>query len=64
MVLDKSLEKDKIKRQHFVDFMKTMFGNGHAEKTPALKVEECWYLPMFQYICHVRKLFMYESMFK
>ncbi|XP_071944669.1 uncharacterized protein [Antedon mediterranea] len=48
LILHKSLEKDSIKRQHFIAFMKGVLDNGHAEKAPPLKAhEERWYLPLF-----------------
>ncbi|VDI13795.1 Hypothetical predicted protein [Mytilus galloprovincialis] len=45
---DISLRKDPVKKQHVLDFMKTLFDNNHAER--ALNTEtpnEMWYLPMF-----------------
>ncbi len=34
-------------KEHFVDFMRKIFKNEHAELTPQLqKNEECWFLPM------------------
>ena len=35
--LDRSLQKDKVKRQHVVEFMGRMFDNGHAELAPPLQ---------------------------
>ncbi|XP_046585211.1 uncharacterized protein LOC124292203 [Haliotis rubra] len=46
--LDRSLQKDPIKRAHFVDFMKKIFDSNHAELAPPLEDgEEHWYLPIF-----------------
>ena len=46
-----SLEKTHRKpemRDQFVEFMKKIFHNGHAEVAPPLEEnEECWYLPTF-----------------
>ncbi|XP_071964141.1 uncharacterized protein [Antedon mediterranea] len=56
LILHKSLEKDSIKRQHFIAFMKGVLDNGHAEKAPPLKAhEERWYLPLFG-VYHPKKL--------
>ena len=43
-----SLQRNEIKRQHFIEFMGNVLENGHAEITSALhNNEECWYLPVF-----------------
>lgn len=43
-----NLNKDKIKQQHFMQFMKGMIDNGHAEEAKPLTSDvESWYLPMF-----------------
>lgn len=47
-ILDASLHKNPVKKQHFVDFMAKIFQKGHAEVAPPLRLgEECWYLPIF-----------------
>lgn len=47
-MLDSSLRKNPVKRQHCVDFMDKVLANGHAELAPTLKQgAECWYLPLF-----------------
>ena len=47
-LLDRSLKKNPSKREHFVEFMKIIFDNDHADLAPDLKEgEECWYLPIF-----------------
>lgn len=54
-ILTKSLEKNEVKQQHFVQFMEKLFNNGHAEIAPKLSQnEECWYLPIFG-VYHPRK---------
>ena len=46
--LHRSLQKDSVKKQHFVDFMDKVIRNNHAEIAPPLQDdEECWYLPIF-----------------
>ena len=45
--LDKSLDRDPVKKEHFIDFMGKMIQDGHAEVAPLLNQgEECWYLPI------------------
>jgi hypothetical protein len=47
-ILDASLSKNTIKREHLVTFMKGILDNGHAEVAPPLdNDDECWYLPLF-----------------
>lgn len=59
--LDKSLRKDEVKRNHFLQFMKAMLENGHAEKAPPLQNDEqAWYLPIFG-VYHQRKRTKYAS---
>ena len=46
--LDRSLQKDEIKKKQVLDFMDNMLQNGHAEIAPPLPIgSECWYLPFF-----------------
>ena len=46
--LDRDLQRNPLKRQHFTAFMQKVLDCGHAELTPPLKEgEECWYLPIF-----------------
>ena len=46
--LNSSLQKELIKRQHFVAFMKDILDSNHVEIAPPLEaVEECLYLPIF-----------------
>ena len=48
MILDKSFEKNRTKRDHALDFMQNILERGHAELAPPLKPnEECWFLPIF-----------------
>ena len=43
-----SLQKNPVKRDHFVTFMKKILDSGHAEVAPPLCIgEEHWYLPLF-----------------
>ena len=43
-----SLQKNPVKRDHFVTFMKKILDSGHAEVAPPLRIgEEHWYLPLF-----------------
>lgn len=43
-----TLQKNPIKRKHFVEFMDVLFKNRHAEAAPPVQSgEECWYLPLF-----------------
>jgi hypothetical protein len=54
-LLEKSLHRDPVKRNHFFEFMKELFANNHAEVAPELQPEEeCWYLPVFG-IYHPKK---------
>lgn len=47
-ILKASLEKDPVKKEHFVSFMERIMENGHAEVAPPLEQSaECWYLPLF-----------------
>lgn len=47
-ILDTSLKKDPVKRQHFFQFMDKLLENGHAEEAPPIQTsDECWYLPVF-----------------
>ena len=47
-LLDKNLQRNPEKRQHMVEFMDKVIGNGHAELAPDLASgEEAWYLPIF-----------------
>ncbi|XP_048749330.2 uncharacterized protein LOC125661393 [Ostrea edulis] len=53
--LDRSLQKDEVKKKHVVEFMGKMFENGHAEVAPPLPtLSEQWYLPFFG-IYHPKK---------
>ncbi len=48
MSLTRKLRTHPEIKEHFVDFMRKIFKNEHAELAPQLqKNEECWYLPMF-----------------
>ncbi len=48
MSLTRKLRTHPEIKEHFVDFMRKIFENEHAELAPQLqKNEECWYLPMF-----------------
>ncbi|XP_069140958.1 uncharacterized protein [Argopecten irradians] len=46
MILDTSLKKDLVKRQHFISFMEKVISSGAAEVAPPTK-GEVWYLPIF-----------------
>ena len=47
-ILDSSLKKNPLKKEHFVTFMKEIVDNDHAERAPPLdENKECWYLPLF-----------------
>jgi len=47
-LLDMSLQKNAVKKEHFQKFMKGILDNQYAEEAPALSQdEECWYLPIF-----------------
>ena len=53
--LKASLQRDKEKKEHFVEFMSRIFNNGFAELAPPLAPdEECWYLPIFG-VYHAKK---------
>lgn len=55
-ILDRTLQKDEVKRRHFIDFMNSMLSNGHAEKAPPLQEgEEGWFLPIFGVYHHRKK---------
>ena len=55
-ILNRSLQKDEVKRRHFIDFMNSMLSNGHAEKAPPLQEgEEGWFLPIFGVYHHRTK---------
>lgn len=46
--LTRTLKKHPEKKADFINFMKKLFENGHAEVAPALQPDkECWYLPFF-----------------
>lgn len=46
--LDRSLEKNPLKKEQFLAFMEKMFQRGHAERAPpSIEGEECWFLPIF-----------------
>jgi hypothetical protein len=45
-ILDNSLKKNPVKKQHFMDFMKKVLDSGAAEVAPPTN-GECWYLPLF-----------------
>ncbi|XP_061170566.1 uncharacterized protein LOC133179906 [Saccostrea echinata] len=54
-ILQKNLQRDPVKRDHFRTFMTKLLHNGHAEVAPPLDTEqECWYLPLFG-VYHPRK---------
>ncbi|XP_067250257.1 uncharacterized protein [Chanodichthys erythropterus] len=47
-LLTRKLKTHPEVKEHFVDFMRKIFENKHAELAPQLQNnEECWYLPMF-----------------
>ena len=47
-MLDASLRKNDLKREHFLTFMGKILDNNHAEVAPAISDgEERWYLPLF-----------------
>ncbi|XP_052062914.1 uncharacterized protein LOC127702663 [Mytilus californianus] len=47
-MLDASLNRNLVKREHFLTFMSKILDNNHAELAPPLdEHEECWYLPLF-----------------
>lgn len=46
MVLHNSLQKNPVKRDHFVTFMEKVLSSGAAELAPTVK-GEAWYLPIF-----------------
>ncbi|VDI33351.1 Hypothetical predicted protein [Mytilus galloprovincialis] len=47
-MLDASLNRNSVKREHFLTFMSKILDNNHAELAPPLhEHEECWYLPLF-----------------
>lgn len=47
-ILDTSLKKNPLKKDHFVTFMAEILENGHAERASPLEENtECWYLPLF-----------------
>lgn len=47
-LLDVSLRKNKLKKEHFLTFMGKILDNNHAGVAPELSDgEECWYLPLF-----------------
>eukprot|EP00105_Crassostrea_gigas_P017145 XP_011434807.1 PREDICTED: uncharacterized protein LOC105333498 [Crassostrea gigas] len=53
--LDRSLEKNPLKKEQLSAFMEKMFQRGHAEKAPSrIEGEECWFLPIFG-VYHPRK---------
>ncbi|KAK3523877.1 hypothetical protein QTP70_013679, partial [Hemibagrus guttatus] len=46
--LRRTLKRKTDMKDHYVEFMETMFKKGHAEIAPLLKDnKECWYLPSF-----------------
>jgi hypothetical protein len=54
--LQNSLNKNPVKRQHFVDFMGNLLSSGHAELASKLADDaECWYLPIFG-VYHPKKV--------
>ncbi|XP_063446815.1 uncharacterized protein LOC134726347 [Mytilus trossulus] len=53
--LDRSLQSNKEKREHFLEFMHNLIQNNHAEIAPKLdEGAESWYLPVFG-IYHPKK---------
>lgn len=53
--LDVNLQKNPIKKEHFLAFMDGILKNGHAEVAPPIsEQEECWFLPIFG-IYHPKK---------
>ena len=47
-ILNSSLKKNPLKKEHFVTFMKEILDNNHAERAPPLdENKDCWYLPLF-----------------
>ncbi|XP_062583176.1 uncharacterized protein LOC134244932 [Saccostrea cucullata] len=53
--LDRSLEKNPLKKEQFLAFMEKMFQRGHAERAPPrAEGDECWFLPIFG-VYHPRK---------
>ena len=54
--LDNSFQKDSVKKQHFVHFMKEVLDKDPAEIVPPFEEDpECWYLPLFD-VYHPKKL--------
>ncbi|CAC5415474.1 unnamed protein product [Mytilus coruscus] len=46
-LLDASLSRNPVKREHFLTFMCKILDNNHAKLAPPLDDhEECWYLPL------------------
>ncbi|XP_039534522.1 uncharacterized protein LOC120483523 [Pimephales promelas] len=47
-ILQRTLKRKPEMQQQYVEFMKKIFANGHAELAPPLREDEgCWYLPTF-----------------
>ncbi|XP_069103769.1 uncharacterized protein [Argopecten irradians] len=47
-ILDVCLQRNSVKLEHLVTFMKDILDNGYADVAPPLHDdEECWYLPLF-----------------
>ena len=62
-ILDNSFQKDSVKKQHFVQFMKEILDKDHAEIAPPLEEDsECWYLPLFG-VYHPKKLIEISGIF-
>lgn len=47
LILDASLHKDPVKKEHFITFMGKILDSGAAEVAPKAIKDECWYLPLF-----------------
>ncbi|VDI39110.1 Hypothetical predicted protein [Mytilus galloprovincialis] len=53
--LDRTLQRDVLKKYQFTEFMQGILEQGHAELAPPVtEHEECWYLPVFG-VYHPRK---------
>ena len=46
-ILDENLQKNPLKKEHFVTFMSKVLDSGAAEVCPTTEVGDCWYLPLF-----------------
>ena len=63
-LLDISLQKNPVKKQHFVDFMSKLYGHTEEAEEEELKSdEECWYLPIFG-VYHPKKVDQIRAVFE